>query len=348
MTPMSSWWRRPYGLALVALLLLVFSFTIAQPPPFNEREVRKETNVQDKEGIWILDFKFKDPRLITVDIPGRGRKVVWYLWYQVINNGTEGRTFIPEFELVTHDKPGVYHDQVLPRVQEAIRRVEDPTQHLDIKNSVTIASEPIPPSKKDAYPRAVTGVAMWDDVNPDSNRYSIFVSGLSNGWSIDDNKVVRRKTLQLNFRRVGDRYLMDSREIRFVPPAEWMYRATSMAPPGEEEKPKEGAAKKDAVLVPRAPAAIEESTWEVMREMAHKKGQGSVRNGRESHSQRLGIKIYGGSFVRTGGIIVRQRGTKFHPGRNVGIGRDDTLFALADGIVTISPNGRRISVLTPA
>ena len=133
--------------------------------------------------------------------------------------------------------------------------MEDPTQHLDIKNSVTIASEPIPQSKKDAYPRAVTGVAMWDDVNPDSNRYSIFVSGLSNGWSIDDNKVVRRKTLQLNFRRVGDRYLMDSREIRFVPPAEWMYRATSLAPPGEEEKPKdkEGAAKKDAALVPREP-----------------------------------------------------------------------------------------------
>lgn len=257
MTSMRSFWRRPYGLALVALPLLVFSFTIAQPPAFNEREVRKETNVQDKEGIWILDFKFKDPRLITVDIPGRGRKVVWYLWYQVINNTSEGRTFIPEFELVTLDKPGVYHDQVLPRVQEAIRRVEDPTSHLDIKNSVTIASEPIPPSKKDAYPRAVTGVATWDDVNPDSNRYSIFVSGLSNGWSIDDNKVVRRKTLQLNFRRVGDRFLMDSREIRFVPPYEWMYRATSLTPPGEEEKPKEkekeGAAKKDAALAPREP-----------------------------------------------------------------------------------------------
>lgn len=81
--------------------------------------------------------------------------------------------------------------------------------------------------------------------------------------------------------------------------------------------------------------------------MAHKKGQGSVRNGRESHSQRLGIKIYGGSFVRTGGIIVRQRGTRFHPGRNVGIGKDDTLFALADGVVTFSSDGRKISVVAP-
>ena len=65
--------------------------------------------------------------------------------------------------------------------------------------------------------------------------------------------------------------------------------------------------------------------------MAHKKGQGSVRNGRESHSQRLGIKAYGGETIRAGGIIVRQRGTRYHPGRNVGRGSDDTLFALADG-----------------
>jgi large subunit ribosomal protein L27 len=79
--------------------------------------------------------------------------------------------------------------------------------------------------------------------------------------------------------------------------------------------------------------------------MAHKKGQGSVRNGRESHSQRLGIKLYGGQSVRTGGIIVRQRGTRYHPGRNVGRGKDDTLFALADGIVTFDRQGRRVNVV---
>ena len=78
--------------------------------------------------------------------------------------------------------------------------------------------------------------------------------------------------------------------------------------------------------------------------MAHKKGQGSVRNGRESHSKRLGVKIYGGQSVRAGGIIVRQRGTHFHPGRNVGRGRDDTLFALAPGVVTFDRQGRRVNV----
>jgi large subunit ribosomal protein L27 len=67
--------------------------------------------------------------------------------------------------------------------------------------------------------------------------------------------------------------------------------------------------------------------------MAHKKGAGSSRNGRESESKRLGVKIYGGQFAKAGNIIVRQRGTKHHPGKNVGMGKDHTLFALTDGIV---------------
>ena len=76
--------------------------------------------------------------------------------------------------------------------------------------------------------------------------------------------------------------------------------------------------------------------------MAHKKGQGSSRNGRDSNAQFLGVKIYGGQKVKIGSIIVRQRGTKFRPGANVGIGRDDTLFALAEG--TVQFRGRRVCV----
>ncbi len=67
--------------------------------------------------------------------------------------------------------------------------------------------------------------------------------------------------------------------------------------------------------------------------MAHKKGAGSSRNGRESESKRLGVKLFGGQFARAGNIIVRQRGTRHHPGLNVGMGNDHTLFALVDGIV---------------
>ncbi len=83
--------------------------------------------------------------------------------------------------------------------------------------------------------------------------------------------------------------------------------------------------------------------------MAHKKGQGSTRNGRDSHAQRLGIKASGGEFVTAGSILVRQRGTKWHPSKNVGMGRDDTLFALIDGIVTYRKSNRTyVSVLPVA
>lgn len=68
--------------------------------------------------------------------------------------------------------------------------------------------------------------------------------------------------------------------------------------------------------------------------MAHKKGQGSTRNGRDSESKRLGVKKFGGEFVRAGNIIVRQRGTKYHPGQNVGLGKDYTIFATTDGTVS--------------
>lgn len=81
--------------------------------------------------------------------------------------------------------------------------------------------------------------------------------------------------------------------------------------------------------------------------MAHKKGGGSSRNGRDSQSQRLGVKAFGGQRVRAGNIIVRQRGTPLKPGENVGVGRDHTLFALIDGVVTFSNHGKnskRVSV----
>jgi large subunit ribosomal protein L27 len=78
--------------------------------------------------------------------------------------------------------------------------------------------------------------------------------------------------------------------------------------------------------------------------MAHKKGQGSVRNGRDSVSKRLGVKTYGGESVTAGSIIVRQRGTKFIAGENVGTGRDWTLFALVDGKIAFDKNSRRVNV----
>jgi len=78
--------------------------------------------------------------------------------------------------------------------------------------------------------------------------------------------------------------------------------------------------------------------------MAHKKGEGSTRNGRDSQPKYLGVKRFGGQAVRAGSIILRQRGTKFCPGRHVGMGRDFTLYALTDGVVKFDSGGRRVNV----
>jgi large subunit ribosomal protein L27 len=85
--------------------------------------------------------------------------------------------------------------------------------------------------------------------------------------------------------------------------------------------------------------------------MAHKKGGGTTRNGRDSESKRLGVKVYGGQAINAGGIIIRQRGTKVHPGENVGMGKDHTLFALIDGKVQFAIKGalqRQFVIVLPA
>lgn len=80
--------------------------------------------------------------------------------------------------------------------------------------------------------------------------------------------------------------------------------------------------------------------------MAHKKGVGSSKNGRESHSKRLGVKLFGGQFAKAGNILVRQRGTVHYPGKNVGIGCDDTLYALVDGTVTFRKGRKNRSTVS--
>ncbi|MDR3108299.1 MAG: 50S ribosomal protein L27 [Planctomycetaceae bacterium] len=82
--------------------------------------------------------------------------------------------------------------------------------------------------------------------------------------------------------------------------------------------------------------------------MAHKKGQGSSRNGRDSNGQRRGVKVFGGQKIGAGGIIIRQVGTKFHPGKGVGLGSDFTIFSLIDGYVKFDRGGRRVNVVPNA
>jgi hypothetical protein len=209
---------------------------------FNEREIEPQLHAFDKPDNWTLTFRFKDPRIIVCDVPGKKeKKVVWYMLYQVINNTGEPRVFVPDIELKTHDYETVHPDEVMPAVQEIISKIEDPTGKLNIKNSVTISKEPIPLSKKDAFPRAVNGVAIWTDVYdraPKTNRFSIFIAGLSDGWRKDPKSdIIRRKTLQINFQRLGDEIQNDPNAIRWVDNPQWIYRGTDVDLTGGKKEP---------------------------------------------------------------------------------------------------------------
>ena len=179
--------------------------------------------------IWALNFHFRDPREIVVDIPGRGKMRYWYLWYQVSNPSDQEVLFMPRFELAT-EKSTTHFDAVFPAVQRAIQLTEDPQNQRNIQNSVTISAKPLPASRKVndkgqpiAIPEKTTAVAIWENVPLDTKSISIFVNGLSNEWSIDENKVQRHKTLKLNFTRDGDSF-------RFVPPAESFHRSIGGRP----------------------------------------------------------------------------------------------------------------------
>jgi hypothetical protein len=265
-------WRTRTATLLAGALLLPFGLIGAQNP--NEKEIKPAPNIQDKDEIfdkdgkpklgsklWVLDFKIKPLRSIKVNVPGRGEQICYYLWYQVTNRTAEPHTFVPDFELVTQDTRTTYRDEILPSVQEAIIAREDPSGVLNIKNSVTITRDPIPPSRPMALPKPVTGVAIWTDPSEplasdsaetkkkkaaqprfiDSHFFSIFIAGLSNGWaeaeSVGGDVIVRRKTLQLKFQRIGDGALRKDEDIKYINP-EWLYRASSLSIPKEEPEPK--------------------------------------------------------------------------------------------------------------
>jgi hypothetical protein len=245
------------SLMTLTILGLVALAVIAQQPPaqnappvgvgFNERIVEKLSSPEDREAtIWMFDFSFKDPRIIRSYVPGKGMQNVWYLWYQVSNTTGEPRYFSPRFVWVCHDENTVHRDQVLHSVQKEIQKIEDPQNILDIKNSWTISKEPIPISKefdnsgnRIAFPLKVTGVAMWNDVKPTSTQFSILVYGLSNGFvkvdGPDGKEIVRVKTLQLNFRRIGDETNLKGPQVKFEG-YKWIYATTDQLPVLTENK----------------------------------------------------------------------------------------------------------------
>lgn len=236
--------RRTFMLSSLGTLAMP-NLLLAQKTGFNEREVIPQMTANDREDIWTLHFRFQDPRVVVEKIPGRGTKIVWYMIYRVYNLDPrkEPITFVPDIELVTIDRHTRHADEILPSVEESIRKREDPTGRFGLKNSVTISANDIPVSKDDAYPRAITGVAIWTGVDdpivgakspvPLTNKFSVFIAGLSNGYTAEKpidrpgETIIKRKTLQLDFERLGDGDPTQPSGIRWTGNATWMYRAST-------------------------------------------------------------------------------------------------------------------------
>jgi hypothetical protein len=193
---------------------------------FNVQLVNAALVPRDKEGIWVLDFAFKPLRIRTVEIPGKGRKQVHYLYYKVTNRTGKPRMFVPDFIMV-NEAGQQLHDNVIPQAVPIIQAREDAT--IPLLGAVNIMGI-IPPSTKPDVDDAVYGVATWDKWDPKSDRFSIYVRGLSDGYKVvppppsGGKPTVKYKTLRIDFIRRGDEHNLSEKEIYLNdPPYEWVY-----------------------------------------------------------------------------------------------------------------------------
>jgi hypothetical protein len=192
---------------------------------YNVQMVNAALLPRDKEGIWVLDFAFKPLRIKTVEIPGKGRRQIHYLYYKVVNRTGKPRMFVPQFIMVNEDGQK-FEDNVVPQAIPLIQTREDAT--IPVLGAVNIMGV-IPPSTKPDVDDAVFGVATWEKWDPKSDRFSIYVRGLSDGYKETPNPsggkpTVRYKTLRIDFIRRGDHLNLNEKEIQFSdPPYEWVY-----------------------------------------------------------------------------------------------------------------------------
>jgi len=195
-------------------------------PQFNVQMVDASLLPRDKEGIWVLNFAFKPLRIRTVDIPGVGRRQVHYLYYKVVNRTGKPRMFVPQF-IKVNEKGERFEDNVVPEAIPLIQLREDGS--IPVLGAVNVMGI-IPPSTKPNVDDAVFGVATWDRWDAASDRFSIYVRGLSDGYKeipATDNggkPTVKYKTLRIDFIRRGDDRNLHEKEIQFAdPPFEWVY-----------------------------------------------------------------------------------------------------------------------------
>jgi hypothetical protein len=211
----------------------------------NERKIDPVELPLDKPGVWTLHFRYKPIRIANLEIFEAGGRLtkatVWYLWYQVYNMSGEPQVFFPEFELVTKDLNTSHLDEIHPYLVSQIDRIENPTSEprLKVHSSIEISKRPIPPSKPDAVPITVSGVAVWTNLQRQAagtNRFSVYITGLSNGLAVEEaangERIIKRKTLQINFVRPTDDQRQRTGDIipdETAGPAEqWIYRSASV------------------------------------------------------------------------------------------------------------------------
>lgn len=254
-----------------ALLLAAGGMGVALAQPnLGEKKVDPVAHPldKDKQEVWTLHFRYKPIRIVTLDGIGKDgkpeKKVVWYMWYQVYNLPPEDRdddgrkdkdgkdkraagqpvTFLPQFDLVTKDYllPEML-DEPQPYIVEQLRKLEDPTGVLNLQTTISISKRPIPVSAPEALPKVVSGLAIWTDMAdkaPKTNKFSVYIAGLSNGVSRQDlvstnERIVKRKTLQINFVRPTDDNRPQVTDIRpddsnNLPAEQWIYRTSSRLP----------------------------------------------------------------------------------------------------------------------
>ena len=197
----------------------------------NEIVVDSAKLPRDKQGIWVFDFIYKPVRMRTVEVPGKGRKNVYYLYYRVINRTGKPRMFVPQFTLVT-DTGKRYDDAVIPQAIPVIQAREDNSKKL--RGSVDIIG--MIPSSRDTVDDAVYGVAVWTDVDSSADSFQIYVRGLSDGYQVAPaasnaapapkaaKPTVKYKALRLDFASPGDEFDRNENEIQVQePPYEWVY-----------------------------------------------------------------------------------------------------------------------------
>jgi hypothetical protein len=182
-------------------------------------------NRHKKDGIWVLDFAYKPLRLRTVEVPGKGTRIIHYLYYRVINHTGAPRPFIPQFTLIT-DTGKRYEEAVIPTAVNPIKLREAP--EVKLIGAVDIDGM-IPESNRKNVDDAVFGVAMFEGIDPKADALHIYVRGLSDGHKDiakqgSEKPTTTYKTIRLDFIRRGDHIDLKEREIQpSDPPYEWIY-----------------------------------------------------------------------------------------------------------------------------